>query len=253
MTEPADDGRWEFYQCVVGEGPASIRFDLGLEERAPIASLPVAIQVRVALKHPNAHGMTTDAEFPLLSAFEDALGRLLSDACIAGVVTGSGSRVHHLYASSFEPTAQRAQDLAGEELPDYDVEIGGFDDPDWRQYFEFLYPNQLAWRWIKDRRVLEALEEEGDDGTTPRRITHWAYFDSAESRSAFAASLPAMGYRIEEELEDQDAEHTLGLQFATTEPEPPRAIFPRTERLEMRAMELGGVYDGWEVELIAPP
>lgn len=66
---------------------------------------------------------------------------------------------------------------------------------DWDQYLNLLYPSANNLRWIADRKVVEQLELRGDMLTIAREITHWAYFPSEESRTAFESLVVSFGFK----------------------------------------------------------
>ena len=242
--------KWVMYQCQMGEGQAFIRVDSGLIDRAPIAALPHNFIVKVPLRHAREDGLPGEADWPPLRAFEERLETALSDSLFVGAATGNAERTWYFYTDDPERDAAVVRTLSVEGLDGADAALSAFEDAAWEQYREFLYPNKLAWRYIYDLGVLDALAKSGDDGHAPRTIDHWAYFPTRKQRRAYIARITEAGYQVEGKSTRRGDERPFGLHFATTEPMAPRQIFPHSERLTMWADELGGEHDGWETPVL---
>lgn len=242
---------WRFYECSVDDLRAFVSVDVDLRRDAPIASLPTSICLAVPLLAPRDDGLNTAEERPALDAIEDHLVEALAreGATHAGRAMFGGRRRHYFYASAvdvLEPALRRAHAL----VVDRPISATTFEDPGWRQYLEFLYPNDLAWAYIEDHRVLDALQAEGDDGEVSRKIDHWAYFARAEDRERFAAALGEHDVRVDGRRDDVGRDRPHVLYFSHQGP--PRRIHRLTSRLHVLASGLGGSYDGWECEVLKP-
>lgn len=239
--------KWVFYNCTVEDRDAFIRVDTSLMDFASGPNLDWSVRVQVALREPREDGLTTSAEAAVLHELEDALEEAVKPAVFVGVLTNDGKRSWYFYAGDPESTEATARQVCQERVPTHQVKVGSFEDPEWSQYTEFLYPNDLAWQWIADCNTLEALRSEGDDGQEPRTISHWAYFESDSDRRAFVDALDGDRYRVVRLSEDPESEDEFCAYFETREPERPAEIYSRTEKLFILAREHGGSYDGWEV------
>lgn len=244
--------KWVFYRCTVEERNAFIRVDVGWGVEVPEARPAWSVRVRLALREPRDDGLTTGPEAAVLHELEDELKRALAPAIFVGVLTNDGHRSWYFYSEDPEPTEDAARAVCAERVPHHEVEVGSFEDPEWSQYREFLYPNDLAWQWIADYNVLASLQAEGDDGTAPRTIRHWAYFPSAADRDSFIAALDGGRYRVDRVTEDREQKSEFCVEFETLEPAPPAEIYPWTEKLFTLARRNRGRYDGWEVQVMKP-
>lgn len=243
---PAPAPRFEFYECMVNEKPAFIRVDVARHDRGIDPTRPHSLRIATAFLDPTEEGLDGPQEFETLSGFEDALRTALAPSIFVGVLTNDGRRKWYFYTDDADRDADRAREVARRALPGYEIETASFEDERWSQYFAFLYPNELAWHWITDRRVIESLRKDGDLTHVPRLIDHWAYFPTRDARRAFARALRTRGYRpTGDEDDDGDAPNRFGLHFRRQEPEAPEGIQARTEQLVLLAREHGGVYDGW--------
>jgi hypothetical protein len=242
---------WEFYECSVEDQRAFIAVDVELHDGAPIAAKPVSLRVTVPILAPREDGLNTAAERPALDAIEDRLEAAFATegATYVGRATYGGVRRHYFYGASLD-CVDAALERVRREVEDRSIEGGGFDDPEWRQYLEFLYPNDLAWVYITDRRVIDALHAEGDEGTVARKIDHWAYSSRAEDRDAFTARLAGDTFQVNGRRDDRGGDRPFSLRFSHQGA--PARIHPTTSRLHRLATEHRGDYDGWECEVVKP-
>lgn len=239
--------QWDFYECTVDDARAFIALDLGIYDEAPDASRPVTVRVTVPLLSPREDGLPSSEERPRLDAIEDAVRTEFEKAGAVQVGRASfGGAIRYYFYARTEDDARIVAARCAELVTDREVEIGGYDDPQWEQYFEFLYPNELAWQYIEDRRVLDALREHGDALDRPRQLDHTAFFATAADRETFRAAVAERGFRIDgadEAPESEGGEPRFSLRFSHDLA--PLDIFPVTIELHGLAAAAQGTYDGW--------
>jgi len=238
------DHAWEFYECSVDDHRAFLAIDLDIAERAPDPARPLSVRVLVPLLSPRDDGLPHADERPRLDEIEDTLVELFlaADAVHVGRASFGGAMRHYFYAPSedgLRAVAVRCRTAIG----DREITIGSYADPDWEQYFQFLYPNELGWQYIHDRRVLDALREEGDDLERPRKLDHEADFPSTSARERFATRIGTRGFTVDGATEAPGEEMPYRLQFSHELA--PIGIFDVTIELRELASSCGGHYDGW--------
>lgn len=245
---------WELYECAIDDHRAFVKVNVDLLAQAPDAARTFTIRVVVPLLRPRADGLPDTPERPRLDTIEEILVRSMGaiGAIHVGRASFGGAVRHYFYAPGPE-SLDDAADRCRAAIDDRELEIGGYDDPEWQQYLEFLYPNPLGWQWIGDRRLLDALSDAGDDLERPRAIDHRADFETVAGREAFAAAVSALGYRIL----DRDDHHVLATPSRAhaihfEQVLAPIAIFPATIELFGLAEAHGGDYGGWGCEVATP-
>lgn len=241
---------WDFYFLRVDDQPASIFVDLGIVSEAPIAALPFMAHIRVYLRTPRPDGFPGDADFDVLEAIERAIERDLGpagDARYVGRNTGDGVRDFYFYAARSQGWDARAKALM-EPFAGYEFECGCRADPEWKTYFEFLYPSDVQRRQISNRHVCETLRKNGDLLAEGREIDHWAYFPNPGARSQFIAHASRLGFQLRAMREPDSPGEPYGVQLFRTDA--PDAIDDVTLSLLQLATALGGDYDGWETVLV---
>lgn len=246
--------QWEFFYCAIDGAPASIFVDIGLYDSVPDESRPHRVIVTAFLQEPTEQGMTTDAEADRLWKLEDSLVQALKDsanAVFAGRVTADGARTFYFYVSNPELAADKAEHAIDRESG-YDVHIDFDDDPDWSDYLDTLYPAPIDWQQIFDRQLVEQLIEAGDSLTAAREVAHYLYFNSTDGREQFIEVVTSLGFDISERGEQSEHDHPHALRITRQDPVVMDHIHNITCDLLAHAAPHGGIYDGWECEVVGP-
>jgi uncharacterized protein (TIGR01619 family) len=138
-------------------------------------------------------------------------------------------------------------------FPHYSFECGSKFDPEWRQYRDLLYPLPNQLRRIHNRRVLDVLEEEGDDHGIARIVDHTIYFRSAKQRTAFTDAAADFGFSIQHKPEDsKSTERPFFLNLVRSDIVAAEHINDVVEKLVELAESFSGEYDGWGCEVQKP-
>ncbi len=241
---------WDFYFARVNGVLASLFVDFGVRRSVPDPQKPWLLWAWVHLRQPGADGLSCEEETPLLYEIEDGLTKSVEEtvqARLVGRITTAGRREFYFYGprtDGFKEAVAKA--LRG--FPDYKFDLGTKRDPGWSQYLDLLYPTPRQYQQIQTRRVVEALEKEGDPLTAPRLVSHWVYFPSVEKRAEFEARVVLKGFKIVNEHENNDpqAKSPYGVTLERIDRVDWRSIDDVTLDLFDLTQELGGEYDGWE-------
>jgi hypothetical protein len=247
---------WDFYFAKVNDAVSSIFVDLGLRPEAPNEKRPWLVWVWVEMQAPRADGLSSAAEAPKLYEIEESLNSVIPPVCgaqLVGRITGSGRREFYFYAE--EPgELDAALERVMQAFPDYRFQSGSKFEPEWEQYLELLYPSATNLQRMMNRRVLEALEKQGDVHEIPRKVDHWLEFPSQEARAAARGTLEAIEFAVEGEYESDEAGAPLphALVVSRVDSVEMHSINGVTLELARLAEEHGGNYDGWESPVTKP-
>ena len=159
MTE-----RWEsdfdFYEAQFDEARVAIFLDLAASAHAPVATHPLRLQVRVAMKSPRPDGLRAPEEEEALFAVEDAIVlRVTSalDALFVGRVIAEGYATFAFYAPIASASrAENASAIIGSLAP-YALEWNVSDDEAWAYYRELLYPDPESYKLMMSRRAADRI------------------------------------------------------------------------------------------------
>ena len=248
--------RWEqdfeFYMAAVEDRPASIVLDLAAAPHAPVATHPLLVEIRVPMLQPRPDGLRDAAELEPLGELEDQFVEALEDkvdAIYAGRLVTDGTTSMYLYV----PEAHRAAlddlpALTGAPPGDYEPEWAVVDDPEWRQYLDFLTPDDYARQSIWNRRLLQVFTEQGDALEVARPIDHMAFFPSRVRAEEAALALRNAGFTTDELVAPADEDRGWGLGFHRAD----HLIDGRPDEFVGEILDLilplDGDYDGWGAE-----
>lgn len=244
MTE-----NWRSYFCKVNNSLASIFVNLGLRNEAPILLKPWLLWVY--FRSPRPDGLSDSKEAPQIFKIEDALTQQLSRSCgaiLSGRITTEGRRELYFYgetrAEFSKAVARVMSDFEG-----YRFDIGEQEDSLWEQYLNVLYPSAEDLERIKNRDLLDVLEQKGDVLTAARDVEHWMYFASDAARSSFKKAALEAGFRIASESR-RDGGLPFGISVVRTQAVEEALIDATVLELLHLTQRFQGEYDGWETPLI---
>ena len=236
---------WDSYPLRVDDEPASIFLDLALARSAPRTSHPTMAYLRVRMRQPRPDGLSSQEEAQALFALEDALDQAFAEgghAIYAGRNTSAGNRDFYFYTADgarFESAAERAM----QGFPGYEFSIGTQPDPEWRVYFDFLYPTPDDHQRMLNRRVLHQLAQHGDDPEKPRPIDHMAVFGGAAVCAAFIEQVRGQGFAVTAGHPLTRDDGSFAVEF--TRADRPAEIHGITLELVALIHSHQGDYDGW--------
>lgn len=236
---------WQFYPTLIGDQPASIFVDVGLD--APIAGLGELAWLRIHMRMPQPDGLSSQEEYDVLGGLEnDVVAAVTANAAIyVGRSTSAGVRDFYFYTKGTGLAERLAAVMAV--WPEYRYDCGSRSDEAWTTYRNFLYPTGEDFQRIGNRDVVGQLLEHGDDPDKPRLINHFAYFPTEAGRVGFAAWLVEHGYLVAPF--GSSGNDQLAVLFERVDV--PNLIDDATVALYRAAGENGGDYDGWECEVTA--
>ena len=254
---------WDFYPCRVEGKSASVMVNLALKADAPLEKLSDCVWLHVRMRRPQPDGLSSQEEFARLCEIGDALDAAVAESTqpieYVGRCTSAGRRDFYAYAES-GLVAESLMSSVMAAFSEYDFETGFQPDPQWQLYRDFLFPSPPSLQLIKNRRVLDVLQQRGDDLTQPRAVRHFVYFDDAEQAAAFEKAARDAGF----EIASQEREQAGGEQRSSAA-ERIGVIAERVDSVEFSAIgnvvfelfELAksfeGDYDGWETQVLASP
>ena len=242
---------WDFFMCRIEGAPASIRTNLALIEVAPLEGLSQRLQFYIKMQNPRPDGLSSNEEYPILCDIEDALGDKAEaiGAVLAGVVRSEGFLELWFYTQNAEALAKTCED-ALQTFEGYQSGYNIAEDPEWEDYFGFLYPDEFSYQTMQNRKVLMQLKKNGDKMEVPREIDHFIYFKEAAQQQDFAKEAEAKGFKVrfndDEFVEDRKAEgKEYPYMVEATREDSPLDIDDIVWDLLELASPFEGNYDGW--------
>jgi uncharacterized protein (TIGR01619 family) len=243
---------WDAYFCLIEDKPASIATDLDLRRFAPFTDSKWMVQISVLVREPDDNGLPRGSELETLSAIEDSLAFQLSEKAEAiqvGRAAFHGYRLFFFYCADTRFVAA-AMAAAMQEFTGYKAELVVGEEPEWDTYFQFLLPDAREYQRIQNRKLLEQLEQLGDNADQERLVEHWLYFPTEELRTSFLKWSLGEGFLpIGLEKIDEDElpwKLRLGRNEVPTEEDIDEVVLLLYDTVQ----EFEGEYDGWETQVV---
>lgn len=246
---------WDSYHTLVDDSPASITLDFSVASTAPLTDRSGLLAVLIHMNEPGDHGMgdgqdpeaLRHVEQQIVNAYEAKL-----DALFVGRVRSQGVWQLYFYAPESHEIEKEAVGLLSG-FSGWEQELHIKSDPEWEVYYQLLFPDRERLQWIQDRKVCEALAEEGDPLVVPRRVDHFVYFPSSGDRQRFLDAIEKHAFETEEVgFDPDDEELAFTVQIHRTESVELEDIHAVVMKLVTTASEHDGLYDGWETSVMVP-
>ena len=236
---------WDFFFCRVEGKPASVRVNLALRDIAPVEGYKYRLNFLIKMQNPTPEGMSSNEEYPILCDIEDAIsGKAEQMGAISAGAVKSGGILELIYYTNLSEGLSEAciDELAAFE--GYQYKNYFEEDPEWKDYFEFLFPDPYSYQSMQNRKVVMQLEENGDNIEAPREIDHWIYFDNEQSRAEYVQKVTEKGYKVvaEDFIEEGNSHH---FQLHIVREDCPHGIDRVVWELKELADNYDAYYDGW--------
>jgi hypothetical protein len=245
---------WDTYLMQVEGRPVSVVVDLGLRRAAPMADKPYATLIRTRLLRPQPNGLPGTGESARLDSLEERLVEGLGmdkGYLYAGRYTHRGLRTFHFFTGDTSGQASALYDaFAG--FPEYAWLARSVVDSSWSNYLDALYPPPRELELIRDRRLVDRLQRQGDALTRPRPVEHYLRFPSKTSRMEFLRQPGMEAFTVAEMPEADSARRDMPYLLHLRRADIPdmgfidRVIMP----LRDKASRMRGRYEGWETFLV---
>jgi uncharacterized protein (TIGR01619 family) len=243
---------WDFYFSNVDDVIGSFYIDLGLLNIAPVSDKPNLVWIALQINSPREDGLSSNEEFETLKAIEDRLQTFILSkhkAIYAGRLTTDGHRDFYFYmgdATLYDKTISEAMVA----FPSYSFDFGIQEDTQWKQYFDFMYPNPRQYQSIQNRRVIDQLEKHGDPLTKARPVDHWIFFKTEADKEKFLSKISDDGFTIITNNYDKELGETpFRLHISRIDKVDYNSVDDYALELWELAEECNGAYDGWETSV----
>lgn len=246
-------GDWDTYVLQVEGKPVSVMVDLNFGNSSLAKEKRNVIIVRMKLKQIQPDGMPEKVELKLLDSIENNLVNDLGlslGAQYTGRFTQRGFRDFYFYSND---TLNSKMQVSGvlQHFPSYSWTTLVKSDPDLSNYYHVLYPTPEESERIKNRRMVETLQEKGDLLTAPRKVNHWIYFRTEIGRKSFVHIIQDNGYVVERaDKEVGIKDYPYSLQISRVDKVDFDSINKVSIFLWKLSLQYFGKYDGWETFVV---
>ena len=244
MTTAGDNDEWILLERQSSDGyPMVVRSRVNNSEiREFIDDNSVgAIICDVFPEYVNDNGMPDcmDDLYRLEDKIVATFEKLSSPVFHTASATGDGRRTMYF---AHLPDFELDKAAADTESEFGDIQV--FTDFDLATYQDFVTPTRLDIQLAADHRVMQALQEQGDDGQIPRPTDFWFYGEK-ENLDRLYLHLKKFGYQLNHWIENSS-----GIVLTRETSADSKAFQEITHQLLNAADEFGVEYDGWETMCI---
>lgn len=243
---------WGSFSTLIDDQVASIRLNLALAQAAPYAQYSYAMRLKIALLDVESETkFPKNDEFLKLNAIEDALSEALFD--ISGIYVGTvitDGHIEYYYYLRDKQSHVAAISRVMKEFPDYQYSSATLVDPEWNQYFEFLYPNEYEYQTILNQRIWYELEKSGDHHDQIREINHWICCTSEETQAELILEVEKLAYTLVSTDKLQDSTRPYQIQISRLDDTELSHLNPNVWELVEISKKYGGKYSGWSCNVV---
>jgi len=93
----------------------------------------------------------------------------------------------------------------------YVYECNVVKDSKWEFYDFNIYPTELEIAIMQSNKIIELLEDEGDNLSTCREVEHYASFDTASQKDRFVIKASESGFVFKDDLDAEEYDHGVAL------------------------------------------
>lgn len=243
---------WGSFSTLIDDRMASIRLNLALNSIAPYPSYTYALRLRIAiLKVDPETGFPDYDEFSNLNLIEDCLSEAMKRiaAIYVGVVITDGHIEFYYYLKDRERHMPIIAQVM-EQFSKYQYSSATLVDPEWKQYFDFLYPNEYEYQSILNQRIWYRLDKEGDDHSQLREITHKFSFETYDDRVSFMGDASALDYDISSRKKEEGDPRPYKLEISRLATTELHSINQQVWELIEISKKYNGKYSGWSCNVV---
>ncbi len=252
-TQKTDDSNWDAYIANYENGAGSTTLNMDLKKVAPKTDLPYILITGVTYSNCKQDGFPEKEEFNKLYKVSDEVEATISKLTkmeLAGTFTYQCERLNYYYINDTTQIRSKLTTLYKSKFGNYKYYINIKPDKSWDAYLNFLYPNEEIQESMSNQKVIEQLQDGGDDLTKSRQVDHWLYFSNEKNRDLFEKQIAQNGFKIELKEKIDDPDKPFKLHISRDDKVDPESISKITLELRKKAKELEGDYDGWETYIV---
>jgi uncharacterized protein YaaR (DUF327 family) len=247
------NGNWDVYMGQWDKGTGSVILNLDLIDSAPNLYLPFIVITGVKFKNCTRDGFPEDRAYKNLYQISDSVHHAISQLTAsepAGTFTYQCERLDYIYVKDSIDIRDRLHKMYANTFGKYEHSVTIKEDPEWKTYRTFLFPNEETQETMSNQKVIDNLQENGDDLSQPRKVDHWIYFKSPKDLETFVHEIRNENFKIESSDLISANEFPFQLHLSRTDYVDLVSINKITMFLRKTAALHGGDYDGWETSII---
>ncbi|WP_050030806.1 DUF695 domain-containing protein [Verrucomicrobium sp. BvORR034] len=236
---------WESYSYTTDSGPVIASFHAEAN-KIDQSTYPFCARVIITIKSPNHNGGPAREEAQVLWDMEDCLVEALDAASVPclllGRLTHSGCRELVFQVADYAPFRPPVGRWIGDR-DDYETDVSEHDG--WGFFFESVWPSEISWLQILDRRVVDNLVEAGSDASKLHSL-EFTFRGEQSALQEMQTVLATRGYTLLEfSVEESRLVMAHGMALDVSD------IFSESVAHHELCKRLGVEYDGWGASIVS--
>jgi len=131
---------------------------------------------------------------------------------------------------------------------DYIYESNVVKDLKWNFYLSQLYPSELEYHHIVSAKIINQLQNEGDNLEALRDVEHYVSFETPTQKNRFVNNLNIEGFSYKDDIATEEFEHGVALvkKHSVTYEDMKKVV----DELFLELKKERGFYEGWSTILM---
>jgi hypothetical protein len=245
-------------------GRSILSWNLHLWANGPDGKRPVRVDVSWPVRNPNPNGMPEDEEVEDLTTLQKNLVSLMkrrADAKYALGIVGDGVQSHVFYAPERVGFLRKKdlRDALGPALEDFgedngrELDVAFVEDAEWSRLLR-IFASHDPLQWQADRALLLHMIKQRDAVGAKRPVAHRAHFDEREQCREFLQGARKLRFKSEggpKQAKPGAPGAWTGVVVRKEQTLLTWHIHPVVLSIKDIVTRAGGVYDGWEAEIVS--
>lgn len=196
------------YSEVFGKKPALISCDMNFADTLPNDIYPCCLKFQMDVYiQTHLPTLISESEASYVSMVRSMVSEHIGGRFVGQGIIGSSGTVFLMFYLPERMAATSKKMLTEVFVGSFrHVEMNVLYDPEGKQYYKYLYPNELQIKKSNNNKILKQLRTYGDDGLTPRPVKFYFTFASKNAAMAFYSATLEKGFAFKEITEEDPPE-----------------------------------------------
>ena len=196
------------YSEVFGKKPALISCDMNFADTLPNDIYPCCLKFQMDVYiQTHLPTLISESEASYVSMVRSMVSEHIGGRFVGQGIIGSSGTVFLMFYLPERMAATSKKMLSEVFIGSFrHVEMNIVYDPEGKQYYKYLYPNEVQIKKSNNSKILKQLRTYGDDGSIPRPVKFYFNFPSKNAAMTFYSETMAKGFVYKEIAEESPPE-----------------------------------------------
>ncbi|MCQ2461389.1 MAG: ribonuclease E inhibitor RraB [Clostridia bacterium] len=196
------------YSEIFGKRPALISCDLNFADLLPNYGISCCLKLQMDVYiQESLPTLISESEASYIAMVRSAVSEHIGGRFVGQGIIGSSGTAFLMFYIPERSAATSKRMLSEVFMGSFrHVEMDVVSDPEGKQYYKYLYPNELQRKKSNNVKILKQLRTYGDDGSTPRPVMFNLVFPSKNSAMSFYSESMEKGFVYKNIVEEDPPE-----------------------------------------------